>query len=175
MTENFVSLETSIKIAIDLEKRGQTFYQQAAEKTTDKSGKRIFKMLAQEEALHLATLKKMLQNLDQINDWQHYVDDYPPRRQVPVFDQRQQVRTKQKPDHTDELVALRLALDHERKAIDFFDSLLDKAADNTARHIIRFVKEQEIFHYDLLQAEIDNIMGTGFWFDTAEFRMDGKV
>ncbi len=174
MNEKKISLETSIKMAIDLEKRGQQFYRKAAEKTDNESGKRIFKMLAREEALHLDTFQKMLEELDAVHDWQYYVKGYPPQRRVPLFDEDQTRKTKQDQSHTDELVALRTAMDHERKAIAFFDSLLSKSEDAISRQVIEFIKEQEVFHYDLLQAEIDNITNTGFWFDEAEFRMDGK-
>lgn len=29
-------------------------------------------------------------------------------------------------------------------------------------------------HYDLLQAQYDSVTNSGYWFDVAEFRMDGK-
>jgi len=65
-------------------------------------------------------------------------------------------------------------MDHERTAIDFFKSEAAKASDLTVKHVFEFVRDQEVFHYDLLQAEYDSIAGTGFWFDVPEFRMDGK-
>jgi len=160
-------------MAIDLEKNGREFYLNAADKTESESGKKIFKMLAHEESLHLATFEKMLKSLDTETDWHEMIKDYPQARQVPVFDQ------KEKPDHvrrpkTDELEALRIAMKQEREAIEFFDKVKNLAEDETTKKVFDFVREQEVYHYDLLQAEYDSLANTGFWFDSAEFRMDGK-
>ncbi len=173
MDKNSFSLAEAIKMAIDLEKNGRKFYQQAADKTESESGKKIFKMLAHEEMLHLATFEKMLKSMDKTVDWREMIKGYPQARQVPVFDK------KEKPDQvrkvsTDELEALRIAMKQEREAIEFFDKVMAQAEDETTKKIFDFVREQEVYHYDLLQAEYDYINHTGFWFDSAEFRMDGK-
>jgi rubrerythrin len=46
--------------------------------------------------------------------------------------------------------------------------------DPQAREIFKKMCEEEKFHYDLLQAQHDSLTNSGFWFDSAEFRMDGK-
>ena len=51
----FMGQAEAIRMAMDLEKNGRRFYTDAAEKSQTESGKKIFKMLAHEEVLHLAT------------------------------------------------------------------------------------------------------------------------
>ena len=173
MEEKAFDLAEAIKMSIDLEKNGKKFYQEAAERAQTESGKRIFKMLAHEETLHLVTFQKMLDKLDSISNWRELVKNYPEARQVPVFDQSAPVDKVAKAN-TDEIEALRVAMKQERKAIEYFDKIAHLAKDEATRKIFEFVREQEVYHYDLLQAEYDSITNTGFWFDSPEFRMDGK-
>jgi hypothetical protein len=36
------------------------------------------------------------------------------------------------------------------------------------------LEEMEISHYNLIQAEIDSINKTGFWFSVREFTLEGE-
>jgi len=163
----------AIKMSIDLEKNGRKFYIEAAEKAETESGKRLFKMLAHEETLHLATFQKMVDKMDQVDDWRELVKDYPQARQVPVFSEKAPASQVAKA-RTDEVEAIRIAMKQEREAINYFDKTFHLAQDEKTKKIFDFVRQQEVYHYDLLQAEYDHITKTGFWFDSAEFRMDGK-
>jgi len=163
----------AIKMAIQLEKDGMKFFTEAAKKTSSESGKRIFRQLAKEEATHLETFQKMFDTLETIQDWKELIKTMPLKRKAPVFEERESVDKAVKPE-AGELEALRTAMDHERTAIDFFETEAAKSNDPTVKQVFDFVRGQEVFHYDLLQAEYDSVAGTGFWFDVPEFRMDGK-
>ncbi len=173
MSEQSYDLAESIQMAIDLEKNGRQYYLKAADLTRNDSGKKKFQVLAEEESLHLATFKKMLSSLQEITDWRELVKDYPEPRQTPVFEKDRPVEQRTKA-RTDKVQALRLAMEQERKAIDFFEQVVNNAEDEVARDVFKFVLDQEHVHLALLQAEYDSIVQTGFWFDTPEFRMDGK-
>ncbi len=174
MSGKAFSAKEAIQMAIDLEKNGRQFYKEAEAKTQNESGKRIFKMLAEEEITHLRTFEKMLDEGDSLSDWKKWLGDLPVTRQVPVFSENVPAGTVTK-ERTDEIEALRLAMKQEREAIAFFERVMNQAEDDLTRDIFEFVRDQEIYHYDLLQAEIDSITRTGFWFDLPEFRMDGKM
>jgi rubrerythrin len=174
MSSQSVSAKEAIKMAIDLEKNGRQFYKEAEAKTQNESGKRIFKLLAEEEIAHLRTFENMLDQDESLSNWKTWVGDLPVNRQVPVFSENAPAATVTK-ERTDEIEALRLAMKQEREAIAFFERVMDQAEDDLTRDIFEFIRDQEIYHYDLLQAEIDSITRTGFWFDLPEFRMDGKM
>jgi rubrerythrin len=173
MSTNGISVAGAIKMAIQLEKDGMKFFTEAATKTQSESGKRIFSTLAKEEAIHLETFQKMFDSIESIQDWQELVKNIPLERKVPIFEERESVDKAVKPA-AGELDALRTAMDHERMSIDFFEREAAQTTDPVVKQVFEFVREQEIFHYDLLQAEYDSVAGTGFWFDVPEFRMDGK-
>ncbi|MBD3377293.1 hypothetical protein GF406_19855 [candidate division KSB1 bacterium] len=173
MPEQMYNLTEAIQMAIDLERNGRQYYLKAADLTHNESGKKIFQVLAEEESLHLATFKKMLSSMQELKDWRELVKDYPEPRQAPVFDKDRPIEQRAKA-RTDEIEALRLAMEQERKAIDFFEQVVNNAENELVREVFKFVLDQEHVHLALLQAEYDSIVQTGFWFDTPEFRMDGK-
>jgi rubrerythrin len=72
-----------------------------------------------------------------------------------------------------EVEALRQALEVERKAIDFFKKVAEQTGDPEASRIFEIVAQEEVTHYDLIQAQIDSVTNAGFWFDVGEFKMDG--
>ena len=62
----------------------------------------------------------------------------------------------------------------ERGSIDQYKKWATNSDNTKIKEIFEKIIKEEKYHYDLLQAEYDNITNTGFWFDMAEFRMDGK-
>ncbi len=73
-----------------------------------------------------------------------------------------------------ETEALSIGLQLEMDAIRFFEKAASDTDDPVAREIFEKIIEEEKFHYDLLQAQLDSVTKSGFWLDSAEFQMDGK-
>jgi len=73
-----------------------------------------------------------------------------------------------------EIDALNTALDLERKAAKFFREQASLVDNPDAKALFIRLAEWEDAHFDLIQAELDSIQGTGFWFGIPEFQMDGK-
>ncbi len=172
MSHNAARLAESIRMAIDMEKSGRAFYLQAAEKTAHPTGKAVFSRLANEETLHLLTFERMLDDAEALSNWRDLLKSYPTHPPLPIFGEKAQKSIKN--DAMDELQALRVAMQQEREAMAYYGRIAESAEVEGVREIFKFVREQEVYHYDLLQAEFDSITQSGFWFDTAEFRMDGK-
>jgi rubrerythrin len=40
--------------------------------------------------------------------------------------------------------------------------------------MIRNLVDEEHYHYDFLQAQLDSVLNVGIWLDAPEFRLDGK-
>lgn len=172
MTQELAPLAESIRMAIDMEKSGRAFYLQAAEKTAQATGKAVFARLAKEETLHLLTFERMLDADAAMGNWRDWLAEFPEHPPLPVFGEK--ARQAIRDTGMDELQALRVAMQQEREAIDYYGRIAAGTQHEAVTGIFSFVREQEIYHYDLLQAEYDSITQSGFWFDSAEFRMDGK-
>lgn len=163
-TESSVALAT----ALEAEKQSLRTYLRLAWDTSDASGKQMFIRLATDEFEHMRLLET----------WQS--DQLPPaavepsaiERLVPkLSDKSLQIRGTQ---GQHQLSALNAALDLEKSALTFYEEQGRLTRDETARRLFSRLAEMEAAHYALIQAEIDNIEQTGFWFGLPEFSLESE-
>jgi rubrerythrin len=133
--------------ALKLERKGSKFYSEAEKKTENETGKNMFRQLAKEEEEHIESLKKMFKNL------------YPekPFKDIPLFE----VRIS---EYSGEVEALKIAIDMEKQSIEFYSDWAEGNLESLFKELIEFEKE----HLELLEAELDYVRKTGFWFDYYE-------
>lgn len=165
-------VKEAIQVAIQLEKDGRQFFEKAAEETKNELGKKMFLKLASDEVRHLVTFEKMFKSLADPKTWKELLKEGPPRERMPYFSEKAESRSPAERG-AGEVEALRQALEVERKAIDFFKEVAKQASDSEASRIFEIIAEEEVSHYDLIQAQIDSVTNAGFWFDVGEFKMDG--
>ena len=72
----------------------------------------------------------------------------------------------------EELELLRKALQVETETSEFYRQMVSTLDADGRRLFERFVEIEE-GHRTIVQAEIDCVSGTGFWFDTKEFDLSG--
>ena len=162
----------AMKTAMEMELSGHKFFTDAAQRVESEVGKKLFGRLAKEELLHLKVFEKVFGDVSRGVAWKDAVKSVEPEVYVPYFDEAR--KNFEPKDLNLELDFLKKALELERKAMAFFDQAAADAEDSEAREIFKKIREQEQLHYDLIQAEIDHLSGSGFWFDVREFDMDGK-
>ncbi|MFH1220250.1 MAG: ferritin family protein [Candidatus Eisenbacteria bacterium] len=162
----------AMKTAIEMEKSGHRFFTDAARQVKHEVGRKLFSRLASEELIHLQVFEKIFSALASGTDWKKAVAGVEPARRMTSFDDAR--KEFEAVDLSVELDFLRKALDLERKAIGFFERAAREAGTAGAREVFTQILDQEQGHYDLIQAEIDSINGSGYWFDVQEFYMDGK-
>jgi len=172
MSDIALNVQEAIKTAIQLEKDGQAFFNQAAEETSNELGKKMFRKLAGDEVRHLQTFKKMFQTITDPKTWKQLMASGSPQKRMLFFDQKAAQRTPAEKG-AGELNALQQALEVERKAITFFKETAQETDDPEAKRIFEAIAREEEGHYDLIQAQIDSVTHAGFWFDVGEFQMDG--
>jgi rubrerythrin len=164
-------VKTLISEAIKLEINGQAFFNHAAEATSNELGKKMFVRLAQEEVKHLETFSRLFSSVIKSDDWKKQVRSEELKGPSAVI---QQLADRMKrAEGKSEVEALRIGMELEQKAIDFFSGTAGMA-DEAARQIFEKIADEERFHYDLLQAQYDSVTGSGFWLDSSEFKMDGQ-
>lgn len=133
--------------ALELERKGFRFYTEAEKKTENETGKKMFAQLAKEEKEHIIRLKKM------------FVDLYPKKshKDIPLFD-------TDVSEYSGEVEALKIARDMEKKSIEFYTAQAKGSLESLFRELIEMEKE----HLELLEAELDYVQRTGFWFNYFE-------
>jgi len=159
----------AIKGAVQLEIDGRAFFDHAAETTTSEKGKKMFEKLARDEVQHLKTFGQMFTTIIGDEEWRKFVSEKE-KTKSPLIDELK-ARMK-KEGKKGEIEAIRIGMELEKKAIDFFGESVKKTDDPKAQEIFRKITDEEKFHYDLLQAQYDSVTGSGFWLDVAEFKMD---
>ena len=163
----------AIKTAIQMEKEGFQFYMDAASKTDNEMGQTMFRQLAEDELTHRRTFEAMFDKLADAATWRKLAAETPGVSELPVFKTKSKELQKSKGMVAD-ANAVRVGMEKERLSIDYYEKAAREANDEQAGVIFSNIMEQEEFHFNLLQAELDSLQHTGFWFNTAEFRMDGK-
>ena len=165
-------VKTLISEAIKLEINGQAFFNHAAEATGNALGKKMFTRLAQEEVKHLDTFSRLFSQVIQSDEWKKQVRSEELKGPSPVI--KELSERMKRAEGKSEVEALRIGMELEQKAVDFFTASAAQMGDAKAKEIFEKIADEERFHYDLLLAQHDSVTGSGFWLDSSEFAMDGK-
>lgn len=165
---------SALSKAVASEKLGIESYLKFARQTSNSSGKDMFIRLAQDEFEHMNALEKELDRVQEgkacvrIKINQSDIEEIVPQLTDP------EAKIKAGQGTADDLSALNIALDLERRAIAFYkkEAGLDKDAAVKALYARLAVMEEA--HYGLIQAELDHIKDIGFWFGVQEFTLEGE-
>jgi len=163
-----------IKYATTMEINGRTFYEHAAEITKNDHGKKVFQKLAKDEIEHINTFGKIFSSVLGDDKWKKYVDQEENNKETVLEKLKTRVKKEEHQERASDLEAIRIGMELERESINQYEKWAKETKDTKVQEMFKRIIEEEKFHHDLLQAEYDNITNSGFWFDIAEFRMDGK-
>ena len=163
----------ALRAAIEIEDNGLLTFLKFARQTKDATGKNMFIRLAMDEHEHRLLIEKQLNNL---LEGKPLINIEIPKSEIEEIAPK--IREKQQRTRGEsgllEIDALNTALDLERKAAKFFRDQAKLISDSEAKALFIRLAEWEDAHFDIIQAELDSIQGTGFWFGIPEFQMDGK-
>jgi len=158
------NVKDAIKTAIQMEKDGYSFYKKAAAQTSSEMGKTIFEGLADDEQMHLDVFEKMFEETVGNSEWKDLVISSKKYTKIPIFPKDLNEIEGDNPNSS-ELDALRIAMDSEKEAIDYYNKIKGNLNNNEVIRIIDLIIEQEKNHYSLLEGEFNHINSTGYWFE----------
>lgn len=162
--KKFNSVREAIETAIQMEKDGYAFYNKAAAQTSSDMGRSVFESLANDELVHLDVFQKLFDDKFGESEWDDLVNSNKKYREMPIFPKDLKTIEGINLD-TDELDALRIAIDSEKEAIDYYMEIRANSDDDNVKKIIDMIIEQEKKHYFLLEQEFHHINTTGYWFE----------
>jgi len=168
-----IRLDEAIKTALEYEQKVQKVYEDAAKKLGDPIGQRVFAQLAKEEAGHVAYLQSRLA------EWQKsgHIDLEELRTVVPTTERIAEGRKRMaksmrgKRPAMSEVEHLQRALAAEEETSAFYKQMVSELSGERQKLFARFLEIEE-GHVAIVQAEIDAVSGTGFWFDFKEFDLE---
>ena len=158
------NIKEAILTAIQMEKDGFEFYSRAAAQTNSDMGRTIFESLASDEQRHLDVFQKMFEEKVGKSEWNELVNSSKKYANIPIFPTNLKDASGMDADSS-EIDALRLAMDSEREAIDYYSNIKEKIDDEDISNVINEIIEQEKNHFSLLEKEFNHINSTGYWFE----------
>jgi rubrerythrin len=169
-----MNLQEAIGVALDFERKVRDHYHRGAKAIEDAEGRRLFQALAVEEQGHVEYLEYCLA------EWKK--TGVIPRRALKttlprgvkwIEDERKKLlgRPDRRVASATEVEALKLALQHEKDADAFYHRLVTQLPREEQALFEPFLGIED-GHVALVQAELDSVLGTGFWFDVMEFRLE---
>lgn len=167
-----MTIEEAIKAALQCEGRVVAVYRDAMEQSKDPIGKRVFKVLNEDEITHVRFLKEKLDELRA----EGRIKTEMLATAIPSIESIEAAvkafRGKNaSPMPETELKLLRRALEIEVETSNLYQTLSKELPPEDQAIFKRFVEIEE-GHKAIVQAEIDSVSGTGFWFDMQEFRLE---
>ncbi len=162
-----------IEAGIELEKKGLINYLNFAHKSKSMTGKNMFIRLAKDEYEHMRILEGIKANIVEGK-----VMEKPNIPTEEIEGLMPKIKSKdgliKGEEGASDLEALKMALEFEKKASNYFAELAKKSEDPETKKLAQELARWEETHYDLIQAEIDSINNTGFYFGVKEFEMSER-
>lgn len=180
MGDNIIKkLADDLSLAHNTELQGYYFYKHASEMMTDEKGREVFRHLATEEIEHIRAIRALASSLEEGLGWMSYVDAVKQGSEdthegLPIYQGENALIERFKADQSD-ITAIDIAIDNEKKAVEFYSGLLKKAEEAPEKTILRELLEMEQGHLKLLQWESDALNKTGFCCDRMEFSVEGEI
>jgi rubrerythrin len=161
----------ALEIALNTEKVGLKTYIDFGYRTKDESGKNMFIRLAADEFEHMTILEKQRESIQEKKCWITVkLEKSEIEKLTPAL--KEKVKKVKGTEGLDQMSALRTALDMEDRAIKFYREQAQISMDPKAKDMYERLVKMEHAHYELIQAEIDYIEKTGFWFNLREFSLE---
>ncbi|MEA3408929.1 MAG: ferritin family protein [Candidatus Eisenbacteria bacterium] len=168
-----MTVEEAIKTSIEYEIRVRDVYVEAVREAQRPEGEKLFQLMADEEQRHVDYLKVKLDewNSDGTVTSGGLTTAVPSGKVIEEGVGKLREKVGGKPG-TVEIQWLRKAHGVERETSDFYKRMVDELPD-AAKGLFRRFLEIEEGHLALVQAQIDYVTGTGYWFDVREFNLEG--
>jgi rubrerythrin len=155
----------ALQEALDLEQRGQSFYEQAAKRTVDEKGKAMFRSLADDEVLHADMIQRQIDALNGGQGWQALgvaaqgeVD-----LDTPLFPKGKAGLKKAVQPDANDLDALLFGLKIESDSFDLYQREAKAATDTNAKEMYEYLAAVERTHFNLLMTNYESLSGYGGW------------
>jgi rubrerythrin len=167
-----VEMEKAIQTAIGYETNMRDIYRDAAQSILDPEGRRFLKMMGDDEQYHLDYLKERLKIWQKTGKLSvEKLDSIVPSKEM-VQKETEKIKAHMSTQDLSSIkVILGKALHAEVETSNFYEKMVKKMTREGQQMFARFLEIEEN-HIAAVQAELDYITHTGYWFDFKEFDME---
>lgn len=150
MDEKVETRRKALRDAMQFEMDGRAFFVEAAGKTSDYFGRIIFNSLADDELEHIEKIRAIDRSLMKGETWPPSGDHVTKERRN-IFETARTQLDEIVKDRTDDLQAVKIAMDLEQKGFRFYSDLARMAADKSEKEFYQRLASEERRHLQLLE------------------------
>jgi len=152
-------MTNAIEIAIKMETDAIKFYKEAADKTKNSVGKKMFMTIREDEKRHLNMLTQIFKGLDV------KAGDVSPMKNIKtVFESMKNEMMKKVEASQNELEAFKIASQMEKEGIEFYRKALSEAKTEKEKALFDRLIKEEKQHYGIFANSYSFLSDTGNWF-----------
>lgn len=149
----------TIELAVKMETDAIRFYTEAAGKTKNPVGKKMFLTVAEDEKRHLEMVNRIVKGLDI-----SYKEASPMKNVRTVFESLKSELMKRVEATSDELESFKIAMNMEKEGIEFYKKVAGSVKTEKERELFgKLIKEEEQ-HYSIFSNTYFHLSNTGSWF-----------
>jgi rubrerythrin len=156
--EKNIDMLGAIEVAMEAERKAQTFYEKGAEKTEHPKGKSLFLQLAEFEQNHYDHLKKLHDSLNSSGQYIRYDGTSFGKSEIEAAGE-----IEGEPKKSEVLEILTTAIEAERQAQTRYATLAGQTTDLSGQEMFKKLSEEEGVHLRILNDEYYNIANQGSW------------
>jgi len=163
----------ALEKAMEVERQGKAFYEEAAKRMHDPAGKAVFQTLAKDEVEHIRLLQAEYDQIANDSKWMALDEAKVCEPQTPLkLFPAQKDAALAIPRKAKDVDALKLAMDFEERGFKAYKKAQKDTDDPNGKKVYAFLAKQENNHYVFLQKTYDYLTNQGTWyFDEQEFPM----
>jgi len=165
MAINKKAIETAVKMETDAMK----FYREALDKTSNPVAQKIFEDFIKAELRHLRMLNTILAGIDKKEKLV-----YPEEDTKTVFSELKDKMLERVKATSNEVEAIKIALDFEREGYHFYTNYSNEATSEEEKKLFKRLAAEEKKHYNFLEITNRFMEETGDWFKWDEIGLLDK-
>lgn len=157
-------LNRAIQMAIKMEKDGVDFYNEASQKVTRSSAKKMLLSFVEDEKKHLKILEKVFKEMN-FSGYEKYFTGESPREKIKtIFSRARENFQEHISANTSEINILKTGIDMEQRSVDFYQDEARKTDREKARSLFERLIEEEKQHYQLLVNTLSYLENSRDWY-----------
>jgi len=161
------SVETALKDAIDMERKGYQFYNMISKRALNKVTKKTFGSMADYEMLHIESIKNFYNAKRNKGEFPAFSIGRPVKKRINerrIFSRTiNELRGKVSPSDDDKR-ACEFAMEFENEGYRFYRDMLRKAKDKNLRKLLNFLLEEESGHFETFKKLHEYLADTANWY-----------
>lgn len=148
----------AVRVAMEAEKEAHQAYAKAAKMTKNPRGKDMFQQLSEFEMNHYQKLKGLLKSLEEKGEWVLYEGTSLKKKKIPLKTEKPKGQ-----EQLTDLDALKIAIREEKKARNYYLSLVELTKDPRGKDMYKRLAGEEELHEKLLNDQYYSLHNTGIW------------